>query len=78
MGLGTALGLGASYLFIPYFQVGQTARSLTPPFVVQIAWEQISIIYVVFGAVFLLAVSVLILLLMRMKVFEAIKLGETV
>jgi putative ABC transport system permease protein len=78
MGLGTALGLGASYLFIPYFQVGQTARSLTPPFVVQIAWEQTSIIYAVFGAVFLLAVLVLILLLMRMKVFEAIKLGETV
>ncbi|MBK8899789.1 MAG: ABC transporter permease [Anaerolineaceae bacterium] len=78
MGLGTVLGLGASYLFIPYFQVGQTARSLTPPFVVQIAWGQTSIIYVVFGAVFLLAVLVLILLLMRMKVFEAIKLGETV
>lgn len=78
MGLGTALGLGASYLFIPYFQIGQSAKTLVPPFVVQIAWEQISIIYVVFGGIFLIAVAILILLLMRMKVFEAIKLGETV
>jgi putative ABC transport system permease protein len=78
MGLGTALGIGASRLFIPYFQIGQSAKSLVPPFVVQIAWQQISIIYFVFGGIFLIVVAILILLLIRMKVFEAIKLGEAV
>ncbi len=77
MGLGTALGYSASVLFIPFFQVGRSAKALVPPFVVQIAWDQISIIYAIFGVVFVLAVAILLLLLRRMKVFEAIKLGET-
>jgi putative ABC transport system permease protein len=75
-GLGTALGIGASTLFIPYLQVGAGKTAQVPPFVVQIAWEQLWTIYAVFGAMFVVAVVVLIVLLVRMKVFEAVKLGE--
>jgi putative ABC transport system permease protein len=75
-GLGTALGIGASIFFIPYLQVGTDKTALVPPFVVQIAWEELWIIYAVFGAMFVVAVLVLIVLLARMKVFEAVKLGE--
>jgi putative ABC transport system permease protein len=53
---------------------GKTAQ--VPPFVVQIAWNELWTIYAVFGAMFVVAVGVLIVLLMRMKVFEAVKLGE--
>jgi hypothetical protein len=45
---------------------------------VQIAWNQMGTIYAVFGAMFLIAVGVLIALLIRMKVFEAVKLGESI
>lgn len=75
-GLGTALGMWASSLFIPYLQVGTGKTAQVPPFVVQIAWQELWIIYAVFGAMFVLAVGVLILLLVRMKIFEAVKLGE--
>jgi putative ABC transport system permease protein len=75
-GLGTALGIGASILFIPYLQVGADKTAQVPPFVVQIAWEQLWTIYAVFGAMFVAAVVVLVVLLARMKVFEAVKLGE--
>jgi putative ABC transport system permease protein len=75
-GLGTALGVAASRIFIPYLQVGSGKTALVPPFVVQIAWERLWLIYGVFGAMFLLAVGVLIVLLLRMRIFEAIKLGE--
>jgi putative ABC transport system permease protein len=77
-GLGTALGVLASQLFIPFLQVGAGKTASVPPFVVQIAWNQLWTIYAVFGAMFLLAVGVLIALLIRMKVFEAIKLGESI
>jgi putative ABC transport system permease protein len=50
----------------------------TPPFLVQIAWGQIQIIYLVFGAVLALAVVVMLALLRRMQLFEAIKLGEAI
>jgi putative ABC transport system permease protein len=78
MGLGTGLGVWASALFIPFFQVGSDKTALVPPFVVKIAWEQIGLIYAVFGAMFIVVVAILIGLLIRMKVFEAVKLGETV
>jgi len=74
--LGTMLGVAAGSLFIPYLQVGAGAAAQVPPFVVQIAWEKLWLIYVVFGAMFLAAVAVLVVLLLRMRIFEAVKLGE--
>jgi putative ABC transport system permease protein len=76
--LGTGLGVWTSTLFIPYFQVGSGKTALVPPFIVQVAWEQLGLILVIFGAMFIVAVIVLAVLLMRMRVFEAVKLGETV
>ncbi len=76
-GLGTGLGVWASSLFIPYLQVGGDKTALVPPFQVQIAWAELETIYAVFGGMFVVAVGVLLVLLIRMKVFEAVKLGET-
>ena len=55
---------------------GPTAN--VPPFTVDIAWFAVTRLYILFGALFLVAFIVLIALLLRMKVFQAIKLGETV
>jgi len=75
-GLGTGLGVWASSLFIPYLQVGTDKTAQVPPFVVQIAWNELWTIYAVFGGMLVVAVGALIVLLIRMKVFEAVKLGE--
>jgi putative ABC transport system permease protein len=75
---GAALGIWASRLFIPYFQVGNDKTALVPPFVVQVAWQQLGVILIIFGAMFVMAVAILGVLLMRMRIFEAVKLGETV
>jgi putative ABC transport system permease protein len=75
-GLGTGLGVWASSLFIPYFQVGADKTARVPPFAVHIAWGELQTIYAVFGAMFVVAVGVLIALLIRMRIFEAVKLGE--
>lgn len=78
LGLGTFLGVFVSDLFIPFLQVGNDAAARTPPFLVEIAWPAIFRIYALFGVLFIAALSVLIVLLMRMKIFQAVKLGETV
>ena len=75
---GTVLGSLISQVFIPYLQVGADVASKTPPFQVEIAWSAIFRIYALFAALFLVALSVLAGLLLRMKIFQAIKLGETV
>ena len=75
---GTGLGAWISNLFIPYLQVGTGAAARIPPFLVEIAWPAIFRIYAVFGLLFLVALVVLAVLLLRMKIYQAIKLGETV
>jgi putative ABC transport system permease protein len=75
---GTLIGVTASQLFIPFLQVRRGANSQIPPFVVQIAWEQITIIYIIFGAMLLAAVLITIALLRQMKLFQAVKLGEAI
>ncbi|MCJ7736879.1 MAG: FtsX-like permease family protein [Anaerolineae bacterium] len=77
LGVGTLLGVQASNMFIPYMQVGSGPTAQTPPFVVQIAWSAVFQIYVLFGLLFVVALGVLAALLLRMKIFQAVKLGET-
>jgi len=72
--IGTGLGVWASQLFIPFLQVGPQ----TPPFIVRIAWNDLLVIYAIFGAMLAVAVAALVVLLVRMRVFEAVKLGEAV
>jgi len=74
---GTGLGVLVSNLFIPFYQVQIGKYAFTPPFVVQIAWAETMYIYAVFGGMFLAAVVVLLFSLRRMRIFEAVKLGET-
>jgi putative ABC transport system permease protein len=78
LGAGTAIGVFISQVFIPYLQIGTGPTANVPPYQVEIAWFAINRLYILFGVLFLVAFSVLVVLLMRMKVFQAIKLGETV
>lgn len=76
--LGTILGVWISKLFIPYLQTGSDASDLVPPYLVEIAWPAIFQIYGLFLLLFIVALAMLALMLRRMKIFQAIKLGETV
>jgi putative ABC transport system permease protein len=77
IGVGTALGVFASRLFVPFLQIGARAQAQYPPFQIEIAWLSIAQIYVLFALLFVGALAVLSSLLVRMKIFQAIKLGET-
>lgn len=78
MGLGTMLGVGISNLFIPFLQVGTEQTARIPPFLVQVDWLSVFSIYALFVLLFAVALTILATLLMRMKIFQAVKLGETV
>ena len=79
IGVGTLLGTFMSGAFIPYLQVGTTPEALIPPFSEpSIAWGAVSRVYALFGMLFVTALVALIISLLRMRIFQAIKLGETV
>jgi putative ABC transport system permease protein len=75
---GTGLGVWVSEFFIPQLQVGNDMAAKIPPFLVQINWPSVFQIYILFGLLFIVAMLILTFLLMRMKIFQAIKLGEAV
>jgi putative ABC transport system permease protein len=76
--VGTGLGVWVSNFFIPYLQVGNDMASSVPPFVVQIDWSSVFQVYILFGVLFIVALIILGILMMRMKIFQAVKLGEAV
>lgn len=78
LGAGTWLGSIISQVFIPSLQIGAKAAEVTPPFTVDMAWPAITRIYMLFIGLFIAALTVLVVSLLRMKIFQAIKLGETV
>lgn len=77
VGAGTGIGLVAAQVVVPLLQVGAGPRPGTPPFPPQIAWDQVAVIYVVFGVALLMTLFALSWVLGRMKLFQAVKLGDT-
>ncbi len=75
---GTLLGALASELFIPFLQVGAGAGARVPPFEVIIAWPTVMRIYGLMGLLFVTTLILLAALLLRMRIFQAVKMGETV
>jgi putative ABC transport system permease protein len=74
---GAGLGLACSYLFIPFMQLGYQISDLVPPFVVVIAWRDVLLaVLLILGTSILMTIGVA-WLLARLKMFNAIKLGET-
>jgi putative ABC transport system permease protein len=76
--IGTLFGVWVSKLFIPFLQIGSKVSALIPPFKVLIAWNTIFQIYGMFAVLFGVTLVILLVSLRRMKIFQAIKLGETV
>ena len=73
---GTALGVAAARLFVPFYQLGATVEARTPTFLVMIAWNEIGRLLLILGAMLLLTLLATTLLLRRLRIHEAIKLGQ--
>ncbi len=79
MGLALGLGIGllVSVLYIPYMQFVSSLEGVVPPYVVTMAWTEIAQIVALFVGTFLLIMLILLVILRRMRIFQAVKLGET-
>ncbi len=77
IGAGTLLGVLASRLYIPFFQISASEAGRVLPFAVVVSWPDIFRIYAIFGFLFVVALIALLVILRGMHVFEAVKLGES-
>jgi putative ABC transport system permease protein len=75
--LGAAIGLLSSYLFVPFLQVSATGAGAIPPFEVLIGWAESGWLSLAFAFILFLTVLGTIAYLAQIKVFQAVKMGET-
>ncbi len=73
---GILLGIGAARLFVPFYQLGTTLESRTPDFIVVIAWGEIGRLLAILCAMLVLTLVATTVLLRRLRIHEAIKLGQ--
>lgn len=74
---GAAIGLLTCYLFVPFLQVGAAPGVQVPPFKVLIGWVEAGWLSLGFSAVLFLTIIGTVAYLARLKVFQAVKMGET-
>jgi putative ABC transport system permease protein len=73
---GASIGLLVSYLFLPFLQVNAGTEALIPPFEILIGWAESSWLSIGFGIVLVFTTLGTIIYLVRIKVFQAVKMGE--
>jgi putative ABC transport system permease protein len=74
--IGTLLGLLTGNLFIPFLQIGESTRTLVPPFMLVTPWGDILRLYLVLGLALVATAAGTIWLLFRIRIHQAVKLGE--
>lgn len=78
LGFGIGIGVAVSRMYVPYLQIGRRVNENVPPYLVTMAWPEIIQILVLFFTLFVVSMIILIIVLRRMRIFQAVKLGETV
>jgi putative ABC transport system permease protein len=74
---GAGIGLLTSFLFVPFLQVGAAPGAPIPPFEVLIGWTESLWLSLGFSVVLFLTTLGTIIYLARLKVFQAVKMGES-
>lgn len=74
---GSGIGMLVAKLFIPSLPVSTGTGVEVLPQITQIDWSKMILVYLLFAGVLLLGLLLLVSFLRRIKIFQAIKLGDT-
>lgn len=75
---GAVFGFLTSVMFVPLLQISAAPGTPIPPFEVLIGWVESTWLILAFGVVLLIAVIGMITYLVQIKIFQAVKLGESI
>lgn len=76
IGLGFVIGKVASRLFLPFLQTAENVASAVPPFRVVFEQQDTVQLYVVVGFMLLTGAALLFMHIRRLRVHQAVKMGE--
>jgi len=78
LGAGTLLGRLVSDLFLPFIEQGDQFNATVPQFLIIVERADLMKIYIVLGSMLLVGIVTLVAILFRMRLADAVKLGEEV
>ncbi|MCG7407762.1 ABC transporter permease [Paenibacillus sp. ACRRX] len=76
IGLGVIIGKVASRLFLPFLQATENAQMQVPPFRIVFEAKDTMQLYMVVGVMMLMGASMLFIHIRRLRVHQAVKMGE--
>lgn len=76
MAIGTLVGSRLGILMLEFLGVTERGEDVIPPFVLTTDWGTIGVAYGILGAVFLLAIGVVVTLHARLALYRVLRLGE--
>lgn len=76
IGLGIIIGKVTSRLFLPFLQATENAKMQVPPFRIVFEAKDTLQLYIVVGVMMLLGASMLFIHIRRLRVHQAVKMGE--
>lgn len=75
---GAGIGFLTSILFVPLLQMSIAPGAPVPPFLVLIGWTEAFGLVLSFGVIFVIAITGTIGYMVRIKIFQAVKMGESI
>jgi hypothetical protein len=76
MGLGTVIGLRIGRLMMDFLGTDERGVEVTPPFVLEVSWAEILLVWGILGAVFIITIAAVVLLYFRLQVHRALRIGD--
>ena len=76
IGLGVLIGKVASILFLPFLQTTENVANSVPPFRVVFDSKDTNQLYIVVGCMMLMGATLLLIHIRRLRVHQAVKMGE--
>jgi CBS domain containing-hemolysin-like protein len=76
MGLGTIVGLQVGRLMMDFLATDERGRDVLPPFALAVSWPEVFFVWGILGAVFVLTITTVVLLYLRLAVHRALRIGD--
>ncbi len=76
MGLGTLVGLRVGNLMMDFLATDETGSAVLPPFVQQVSWAEVVVVWGILGTVFVITIAAVVALYLRLAVHRALRIGD--
>ena len=76
MGLGTIVGLQVGRLMMDFFELDERGAEVLPPFALAVSRLEVTLVWGILGAVFVLTVFAVVLLYARLALHRALRVGD--